>query len=269
MNNKLLTIIGLTCITMFSATIGYAHQYDILEAGKAKDAVDKKIILDNFLTDDIKQATDYECNVFENADIKATYEIEYKWNNSFTLYETNNSYSERDYVKTAFNNNVFALVNKQTALTRATVSHLILKVQNKTEREVVLDLSRSNIQINGYKGGPLKSNEFYKNLTDKGGWLIKLKPKENKEVKLYLDRGLNDYIDLNKQLMGSYILNVNGKYLSFILSGMVNSSKLHWKADTNIDRNKAKYVPTPLKDQVRSDSGIRVTKKESVPDWAL
>lgn len=295
MKNKLMAL-GLAYFIFGLAGTCFAHQYDILEAAKNKNAIDKKIILDDFLLDDIKQATEYQCNSFENKDIKITMEIGYSWKYNASdgdriSLDIISSYAKTKHKLTMIEHSdeyIFVLVDnrvdwsftstpnrsiedsaarnveKHNEWLFASTPHAILEVQNKTNNPMVIDLKRSTVKANNYQGRPLKKSDEFTFEYHTGPWKVNITPQEKKEIKIFFLP--NTYVKPNTEMLGGYVLNVNGEDIWFKLSAKVNSAKLHWKADTTIDRNIPKYKSWPNNDR---SGGIKATEKEKLPGWAL
>lgn len=253
--SKALFLAGMfSCVANFC----FAYQYDGVAAYLNYPGI-KAEDVEKIFTKDIKQATEYTCNSFENADIKASFELEYELSGKEPVYVISNP----EYI-----NKIFFLVDKGKSMYYVKISNVLMKIENKSSKRLSLNMSKSIIEFRNfnYKDRPFKNKDkYYSNYNTKNNWLVSLNPGEKKIINLYPKTGFP--INAGYELLGKYYFCINDKFVSIDLSGKINQEKLHWKADPSLERNVLHPSPMPAL-EVRKDI-TKTSEKFEMPDWAL
>lgn len=211
---KLLSLLTICSVLLLSST-ALAHQYDIEGLKKINKIRDKDV--QATLLSDIQQA--YEpgnlCFENENIKIKTDLYINIDWGGGYLLNPaTNNIYGNKGWGLGKMNCTAYA----------AGVS---FEITNKTNKVMEIDLDKSMISIAGYQGRGIRGDVKKIESASVQQAPLVIFPNATQEITIFIPTGKARLIT-DENLLGNFIVCVNGEYVTYTCNAIINSNKLHW-----------------------------------------
>ena len=202
-------------ICMMIANGAFAHEWDIEGAKKANKVRDNEI--GQYFLRDVLDARETTSKPFENDLIKTEVKLCVVIN------------SDLGHLKNMPNTTIYG--NKGRGLGKvhviAKTPGVWLNITNKTDKVMEIDLDKSMISVAGYQGRGIRGDVRKMDSASVQQAPMVIFPKSSQEIILYVPTG-EVLLNTGVNVLGNFILCVNGEYVTFTYDTVINANKLHW-----------------------------------------